>query len=355
MCDVSRLTYNIASTGGLYSTMTGILAGFAFLAITLVLAGSHRRPDDPTPTDRKLENDIRLLLALTFAFIGLILATIQYAVLAGEGGCSLIAGRAASEELLGGIAFAFSALLLFYAIVQMLTHSGVSDIGAHVRRVVAILGPPLALLLLWLGAEDVAYTPWTLPRDGELYAAANTAFRRFVEGGTTYLVVVTLACSSGIWLLARYRKAHKKRPADLANVTRNPRASSGDASRDKPGWLGRLWALLPFAYPYVSLVFALSAVVRSTLLPETDSSVRLHGWEVMLWIGFAFAGLLLQTGLLAFENGASSANTEAGSGISETGASDKRSAPAAAATTLTDGPGGEVVLPRGTTDASAGV
>lgn len=249
MCDVSRLTYNIAATGGLYSTMTGILAGFAFLAITLVLAGSHRRPDDPTPTDRKLENDIRLLLALTFAFIGLLLATIQYAVLAGEGGCSLIAGRAASEELLGGIAFAFSALLLFYAIVQMLTHSGVADIGAHVRRVVAILGPPLALLLLWLGAEDVAYTPWTPPKSGELYAAADTAFRRFVEGGTTYLVLVTLAGSSGIWLVARYRRERKTRPADdLANASRAPGVSSGHASGDKPGWVGRLWALLPLAY-----------------------------------------------------------------------------------------------------------
>src|SRR5215471_19940481 len=123
-CDASGLTFVFGPSAGLYSTMASVLAGFAFLAITLVIGGTHRRSGSRPPTDaeyaRHHRADISLLITLTIAFMSLLLTSIQYAEIAGETGCAITQGRSASEEFLAGVSSIFSVLLLFYAIVQMI-------------------------------------------------------------------------------------------------------------------------------------------------------------------------------------------------------------------------------------------
>lgn len=83
--------------------MAGVLAGFAFVVINLVLDRGYRRRGDGKPRGAsEVEHETLTSVALMNAFLGLFLSAIQYSLLAGENGCSLTGGRAASAELLGG-------------------------------------------------------------------------------------------------------------------------------------------------------------------------------------------------------------------------------------------------------------
>lgn len=284
-CDTSTLTFDISSSAGLYSTMAGVLAAFAFGAITLVLPGEYRRHPRPDTSEATADeqSDVHVLLALVAAFMSLIIATLEYAVINGERGCALIQGRAASEEFLGGVAFAFAVLLLLYAVVHMVTHSGIAGIGQHVRFIVAVLGPPLAVLFLITGAEDAASSPWVSPGAGQPYGPQLTAFYH----ETTLLALplpagLLVACTAMWWLGRKIR--HDKSPAGG----------------------GRVPALLVI-FPYMSLFLAIAAVARSTTLAETNPSDRIHQWEV--WTGLAVSTVVLtaQAALLLFERGADTA------------------------------------------------
>lgn len=126
-CDTSGISFDITGSASVYSQMAGVLAGFAFAAITLVLSSDQRLARTDIPSREKTSD--ATVLAFLVAFVCLIVATIIYAVLAGERGCSLLMGRAASEEFLGGVAFAFSVLLLLYALVQLMANSHLATVG----------------------------------------------------------------------------------------------------------------------------------------------------------------------------------------------------------------------------------
>jgi hypothetical protein len=279
-CNTSVLTFDISATAGMYSQLTGVLAGFAFVAITLVLAGDHRRKGEEVAGDvRETTTDVHVLLALVAAFLGLIIATLEYAVLAGERACGLMLGRAASEEFLGGIIFAFAVFVLLYAVVQMVAHSGLPRIGEHVRVIVTLFGPPLAILFLAVAAQDVANTPW-LSVGLSTVQPQHTQFADVIEWLALPLPVVMLLMCSAIMLVGwRWRmRKHRFRRSRLPH------------EHD----FGRI------AFPYMSLVLVIGPAVRSAMLSSLDASAHISHWEVVIWLSTCFVWLLVQTALLSF-------------------------------------------------------
>jgi hypothetical protein len=107
-----------------YAQFAGVLAGFAFVVINLVLDRAYRRRSDgKSRAAREVEHETLTSVALMNAFLGLFLSAVQYSLLAGENGCALTGGRAASAELLGGVSFVASVYMLLYAVVQFVSGS----------------------------------------------------------------------------------------------------------------------------------------------------------------------------------------------------------------------------------------
>jgi hypothetical protein len=188
-----------------------------------------------------------------------------------------VQGRAAPEELLAGVAFAFAVLLLLYAVVQLVSQSGIRGISFHARIIVTALGPPLAVLFLGAGAEDVAATPWlptgangaNAPQLGSFYNSI-AAIALPLPGATFVFCVVA-------WFLGKKRR---KQSQPETNAT-----------------------FFLVLFPYLSLALAILAVVRAYLMSVSDPSAHIQQWEVWAWLFGCTAILLLQAVLLAFERG----------------------------------------------------
>ncbi len=277
-CDTSGLTFVFGPSAGLYSTMASVLAGFAFLAITLVIGGTHRRSANRPTTGaehaRSQGTDIDLLIILTIAFTALILTSIQYAEIAGETGCAITDGRSASEQFLAGVSFVFSVLLLFYATVQMISASGIPNVGHSIRRLVAVIGPALAMLLLAAAADEVAFTPWIGGK------ATTTGLAGFIESPWTNLGLVgfVLLLSFVIW--------------------RVPVTFPGFGARVRERSEGRNLQRL---FPYISLLIALLCVLRVNTFSELHPTDKIGVQELVAWLAFCAAGLLAQSALLSFQ------------------------------------------------------
>lgn len=277
-CDTSGLTFIFGASAGLYSTLAGVLAGFAFLALSLVIGGSHRRSGSAPPTDaehaRHRMVDISLLVTLTIAFISLILTSVQYAEIAGEAGCAITQGRSASEEFLAGVSFVFSVMLLFYAIVQMISDSGIPGVGITIRRLVAVVGPAVAMLLISAAADEVSYIPWI---DGR---ATRTGLAGFVENSRTNpgLAGVILILAFLIWRV----------PINFPRL-------GAKVHREIEG------RGIQNFFPYISLFGALLAVLRVNTFSELHPDDRINIMELIVWLALCAIGLLTQSALLSFQ------------------------------------------------------
>jgi Co/Zn/Cd efflux system component len=118
--------FNIAITAGFYSQLAGVLAGFAFAALILLLTVRLAPPSTPPTTPSPFARSTRVLVV---AFVGLVLTSVNYAVLAGDTSNS---PRSALLELLAGLGFASSGALLLYAIA--LTFDGVNRASGPVAH-----------------------------------------------------------------------------------------------------------------------------------------------------------------------------------------------------------------------------
>jgi hypothetical protein len=284
ICDTSNLTFDISGSASLYSQMAGVLAAFAFGAIALVLPGDHkgRRSSADGPNDND-SSDLTVLLALVGAFMSLILATVEYAVLAGERGCSLLQGRAASEEFLGGVSFALAVMLLLFAVSLLVTNSRVPGAGYHARLIIAMVGPAISLLFLITGAEDVASTPWLVPIAGHGYLP-QTSTRFYYQANRVALLLPALMflfCGA-MWILRRkFNKDLKGKRLFRFNVA----AST--------------------SFPYVSLGLSVAAAVRAAAFSEADPSSHIYEWEVWTWLAVCTVVFAIQAVILAFHSASS--------------------------------------------------
>lgn len=163
---------SIGVTAGYYSTASGVMAGFAFVALfplitdrKRLLGGSVRRQHAPASdlasdagtalsgTDAPRDMGTAATEALCVGFIALLLSAISYAVLAGD---TVPGGRAASAEIVAGAALATSALQLVYAIALLVSVEAL-EVDRQLRRFFQRLGAalcPVAYLLLILGLDD---------------------------------------------------------------------------------------------------------------------------------------------------------------------------------------------------------
>lgn len=265
-----------------YAQLAGTLAGFAFVAITLIMNRSHRgaaesaspasggRPQPLSPEER--EQDERVLIALICSFLSLVLAAVEYAFLSGERGCSLVQGRAASAEILGGVAFVFAVNLLLYALVQLLSTSA-KEFARGFRFLVVVLIPGLALLFLISGLTDLSVSLG----DPEKRIPLQPTWDRS-RSASGWLPGVLVSLGVAFWVAGRRTR---KNPA-------HPRAVVA-------------WSLTNF--PYLPLALSVLAIGWSVSLPNTDPDTHISpaaGW-VIVFVGACV--LLMQSALLSFESG----------------------------------------------------
>lgn len=149
-CRLDALDFDIPATAGWYSSIAGVLAGFALLAILIPL--DHEAASDD---DRSADT----VVIMTCAFFSLLLLSFSYAILAGRVGDAERA-QAVHEQLLLGVALGLSSLLLLFAL-----HTLLSTYGANRRaflpaqRVIMIstslLGPAVVIAVQFSNALDI--------------------------------------------------------------------------------------------------------------------------------------------------------------------------------------------------------
>jgi hypothetical protein len=156
---VYQFLYNSSIAAGLYSQLTGVLAGFAFAALVALISGRLAG----NPLTAKLTKSYTPLSA---AFLGLIATSLNYASIAGEEPGS---SRIDSLEISAGAGFVVAGIMLVYSIsvllraveseVKYATEKGdPADVGMRAATLidkVLILGVcPMATLLFAAAVRD---------------------------------------------------------------------------------------------------------------------------------------------------------------------------------------------------------
>ncbi|WP_052957028.1 hypothetical protein [Mycolicibacter heraklionensis] len=260
-----------------YAQLAGLLAGFAFVVINLVLDRAYRRRSDGhSPDPREVEHETLTGVALMNAFLGLFLTAVQYSLLAGEQGCAVASGRATSAELLGGISFVASLYILLYAVVQFVSGSA-GTLIRHCVFIVAVLVPPIAVFFVEATLTDLALSLGDQQAHRPLQPLWDDANRLSVP----ITAGIAIACAIG-WFLGRGRRRS-----------------------ESP--IGSMAARIRTAFPYLSTVVIIAAIVRSmAALPKTDVASHLDSSEAWCWV-VVFAGLMLvQSAALSFQQGVES-------------------------------------------------
>jgi hypothetical protein len=141
---------NNSQVGIAYSTLTGVLAGFAFAGLVLII--TQRLNGRVGQHDSKAGAASDAALALLFAaFVGLILSSLSYAVIGGETGANR---RAGLEHVVAGAGFGIASLVLFLAILELLADVGFG-MHARLRFWTTRIGPVVILGYVWSGAHEV--------------------------------------------------------------------------------------------------------------------------------------------------------------------------------------------------------
>lgn len=270
--------FDISIVSRNYAQFAGILAGFAFVVINLVLdRGYRRRSEGKSLGAREVEHETLTGVALVSAFFGLFLAALQYSLLAGENGCSLTGGRAASAELLGGVSFVAAVYMLLYAIVQFVSGTAAGTLAAHCVFIVAVLVSPIAVFFVEATITDLAIALG----DSQTHQPLPSLWEWGTRLAIPIPLVVLIVCGT-VWYVGRKRR-RSDLPAD--RIARSVRT----------------------VLPYLTIAVVISAIVRSVgALPVTNPQAHLAPGEAWLWV-FIFTALILgQSIALSFQSGVES-------------------------------------------------
>lgn len=274
--------FDISIVARNYAQFAGVLAGFAFVVINLVLDRAYRRRSDgKSRAAREVEHETLTGVALMNAFLGLFLSAVQYSLLAGENGCALTGGRAASAELLGGVSFVASVYMLLYAVVQFVSGSA-GTLAKHCVFIVAVLVPPIAVFFVEATLSDLALAQADPKTRQPLQPLWDWANRLSVP----IALVVVIVCGA-VWHIGR--------------KTRSSASSSGHRAQR-----------LRTAFPYVTVVVVISVVIRSvTALPVRNPAAHLVSGEAWLWVVVFAVLMLIQSTALSLQQGVELADVDA--------------------------------------------
>lgn len=154
--DRTEPVFNVVTAAGLYSQFAGVLSGFAFTALILLLTARLTVPGSAGPAD--FSSSARVLVV---TLLGLILTSFNYAVIAG---LAASPARLALLENLAGVVFAISAVLLFYSVALTIdavnSASAVSDpdmvsVARNLRWLIAIVIVPVVAFFISNAIHDV--------------------------------------------------------------------------------------------------------------------------------------------------------------------------------------------------------
>jgi hypothetical protein len=283
------LQFDFSQAAGNYSQLAGVLAGFAFLAIMLVVSRQHRRGSENDAV-REYEQDNRFVTALACACLGLVTAAALFSLLSGEEGCALISGRALSKEVLAGVAFFFSVYTLLFGAVQLVSASA---LGTHFRFIVAVLAPPLVVSFIVASLNDLALSlanppdQPAAPHESILpgWTDSSASLWNFAHSVLTWLIPTVLAICLAVWLAGfRWRRA------------------SGTTGRLGTALTRVVSAALTFL-PYTSLGLVMYAVWRTAMLGRLSVGAHIGAGQAKVLVLVCAVVVVLQSASLSFARG----------------------------------------------------
>jgi hypothetical protein len=262
--------FDISIVARSYAQLTGILSGFAFVVINLVLDRAYgRRGDGRSPSPRESEHETPVGIALVCAFLGLILTTLRYSLLAGESGCALTEGRAGSAEVLTAVSLAASIYMLFYAIVQFFSGSS-ATLAKHCVFILAVLVPPIIVAFVEDTLSHFALALGNPETRQPLQPLWDWANRLAIPIPLAVLVV----CAA-VWLIGTQRRRSEMPTSRVALQLR-------------------------MVVPYITV----AVVIRSiSALRYTNPAAHISPGEAWLWIGVLAVALVVQSAALSFQGG----------------------------------------------------
>jgi hypothetical protein len=284
------ILFDYSKSAGYFSQLAGVLAGFTFLAITLLLNRQHRRGTEADAAEEHRQDD-QIVTALGCALLGLVTAAALYALLAGEQPWSLVSGRVLSRSVLAGVAFVFSLYTAFFAAVQLVSAAG---LGAHLRFIVAVLTPPAVVAFIVATLDDLALaletTPNQPPAPGEpirpRWTPGSAGLWAYAHHAMTWSIPIVFVLCAVIWLAGlRWRHA------------------TGGAGRLGSALRSVVSAGLTYL-PYVSLTLVAWTVWRTALLSRMEPGAHIDSDRAKWLIWTCVVILVLQSACLSLIRGA---------------------------------------------------
>ncbi len=196
-CHLDTLDFDIPASAGWYSSIAGVLAGFALLAILIPL--DHEAASDD-------ERGADTVVIMTCAFFSLLLLSFSYAILAGRVG-DAERGQAVHEQLLLGVALGLSSLLLMFALHTLLATYGANRRAfLPAQRIIVVatslIGPAVVVAVQFSNSLDI---------ERERLVSASDARCRL--GGLPDGVWINLAITvAGLVALAAIALLHRRIP-----------------------------------------------------------------------------------------------------------------------------------------------
>jgi hypothetical protein len=282
------LVFDYAKSAGYFSQLAGVLAGFAFLAITLLLNRQHRRGTDADAAQEHRQDE-QIVTALGCALLGLVTAAAMYALLAGEQGSSLTSDRGLSRLVLAAVAFVFSLYTAFFAAVQLVSASA---LGAHLRFMVSVLAPPAVLTFFATTLNDLASA---LPLDqraapgkpiGPGWTHGRAELWAYAHHDMTWSTPIVIVLCAVIWCAGlRWRHA------------------TGEAGRLGSALERMVSAGLTYL-PYLSLALVAWTVWWTAQLSRQEPGAQIGSGRAVWLIWTCVVVLVLQSGCLSLIRGA---------------------------------------------------
>jgi hypothetical protein len=281
------LQFDYSKSAGYFSQLAGVLAGFAFLAITLLLNRQHRRGTEADAAQEHRQ-DAQIVTALGCALLGLVAAAAMCALLAGEQGWWLTTDRGMSRYVLAAVAFVFSLYTALFAAVQLVS---VAALGAHLRFMVAVLTPPAVVAFLVTTLYDLASAldspPNQRPAPGKPIAPGwhqgDSEFWAYTHHGLPWsipIVVVFVLCAL-IWCAGlRWRR------------------TTGEGGRLASA-LRRVVSAGSTYLPYLSLALVAWTVFRTAALSHMEPAADIDSGSAEWLIWTCVVILVLQSACLS--------------------------------------------------------